>query len=70
MKYEMAFRPFDPTPECLVVTCKGCMRKIPLCRYKKGAPMPTENVIVDCPKCGMKRRYRPSEVDVDRPSMW
>jgi RNase P subunit RPR2 len=41
-----------------VVVCKRCHRHVPA----GVEAFPKDNIRVDCPLCGEKRRYRPSEV--------
>lgn len=45
------------TGKVYVVACKRCHRHIPAC-----PEFPKDNIRVDCPLCGEKRRYRPTEV--------
>ncbi len=52
-----------PTPTVFVVECKGCRRQVPAGVREP----PRDNVRVDCPLCGEKRRYRVSEVYRGRP---
>jgi RNase P subunit RPR2 len=41
-----------------LVVCKRCERAV-----DAGVPaIPRDNIIVKCPLCGEKRRYRPAEV--------
>ncbi|HLY39840.1 MAG TPA: hypothetical protein VKR52_01455 [Terracidiphilus sp.] len=46
-----------------VVTCKRCRRDIPA----RVSVFPLQSLIVDCPLCGEKRRYVPSEVFLGKP---
>jgi hypothetical protein len=45
-------------PRIFVVECKRCARNIPA----NVDVFPKDNIRVDCPLCGEKRRYRPTEV--------
>lgn len=47
-----------PKPTVYVVACKRCQRHIPAGVDK----FPDDNIRVDCPLCGEKRRYRRAEV--------
>jgi RNase P subunit RPR2 len=47
-----------PTPTVFVVECKLCHHIIPAGVEK----YPSDNIRVDCPLCGEKRRYRREEV--------
>ncbi len=47
-----------------VVTCKRCRRDV-LAGLKE---FPAQFIVVNCPLCGERRRYRPSEVFLDRPN--
>jgi hypothetical protein len=46
-----------------VVACKRCKRYV-LSGCEK---FPVYPIVVDCPLCGEKRRYRPSEVYLGKP---
>jgi RNase P subunit RPR2 len=51
-------QPFTRSGSSFVVTCKRCTRAIPA-----GVDaFPRDNIVVSCPLCGEKRRYRPVEV--------
>jgi hypothetical protein len=53
-----------PTNRTLfVVTCKRCRRDVPSGLTK----FPFQSIVVDCPLCGEKRRYIPSEVFLGKP---
>ena len=45
-----------------VVACKKCRRDVPT----GASELPLRSIIVDCPLCGEKRRYLPSEVFLGR----
>lgn len=47
-----------PTPTTFVVCCKRCARHI----HAGVDRFPEDNIRVDCPLCGEKRRYRRAEV--------
>jgi RNase P subunit RPR2 len=47
-----------------VVRCKRCRRDV-LAGIKE---FPPQSIVVICPLCGEQRRYRPSEVFLDRPN--
>jgi len=51
-------------PKVFVVECKLCHRHIPANIEK----FPKDNIRVDCPLCGEKRRFRPNEVFLGEPS--
>lgn len=51
-------------PQAFVVECKRCRRHI----MAGVDAFPKDNIRVDCPLCGEKRRYRPSEVYLGWPS--
>ena len=46
-----------------VVTCKLCRRDIPTGL----AQFPFQSIVVDCPLCGERRRYLPSEIFLGKP---
>src|SRR5882724_6829361 len=51
-------KPFTRSGGSFVVTCKRCTRAV-----SAGVEaFPRDNIVVACPLCGEKRRYRPSEV--------
>jgi hypothetical protein len=54
----------EAKPKRFVVVCKRCTRHI-LAGVEK---FPADNIRVDCPLCGEKRRYRPMEVFLGEPS--
>jgi hypothetical protein len=41
-----------------VVACKKCRRDVPT----GAAEFPFQSIVVECPLCGEKRRYLPSEI--------
>ena len=45
-----------------VVACKKCRRDIPT----GATEFPFQSIVVECPLCGEKRRYLPSEVFLGR----
>ena len=45
-----------------VVACKKCRRDVPT----GAGEFPFQSIVVDCPLCGEKRRYLPSEVFLGR----
>ena len=45
-----------------VVACKKCRRDVPT----GAAEFPFQSVVVECPLCGEKRRYLPSEIFLGR----
>jgi hypothetical protein len=45
-----------------VVACKKCRRDVPT----GAAEFPFQAIVVECPLCGEKRRYLPSEVFLGR----
>lgn len=48
--------------KAFVVACKKCRRDIPT----GAAEFPFQSVVVECPLCGEKRRYLPSEIFLGR----
>jgi len=46
-----------------VVTCKRCRRDIPA----GVSEFPFQSLVIQCPLCGEKRRYNPSEVFLGNP---
>jgi RNase P subunit RPR2 len=54
----------DARPKVFVIACKRCKRHI----LAGAETFPTDNIRVDCPLCGEKRRYRPTEVFLGEPS--
>jgi RNase P subunit RPR2 len=53
----------DWNRKTFVVTCKQCRRDVPSGREE----FPFQSVVVECPLCGERRQYRPSEVFLGRP---
>ena len=51
-----------PARKTLVVACKKCRRDI----STGAAKFPFQSIVVECPLCGEKRRYLPSEVFLGR----
>jgi len=45
-------------PTHYIVQCKLCQREVP----SGCLTFPLGNIVVECPLCGEKRRYRPAEV--------
>jgi len=45
-----------------VVACKNCRRDVPT----GAAQFPFHQIVVECPLCGEKRRYLPSEIFLGR----
>ena len=45
-----------------VVACKKCRRDVPT----GAAEFPFQSIVVECPLCGEKRRYLPSEIFLGR----
>jgi hypothetical protein len=55
--------PSTHTRETFVVACKKCRRDVP----PTGATeFPFQSIVVECPLCGEKRRYLPSEIFLGR----
>lgn len=52
-----------PTNRSFVVTCKRCQRDVP----SGLTEFPFQSVVVECPLCGEKRHYVPSEVFLGKP---
>jgi hypothetical protein len=48
--------------KCFVVACKKCRRDVPT----GVGEFPFQSIVVECPLCGEKRRYLPSEVFLGR----
>lgn len=51
-----------PARKTFVVACKKCRRDLPT----GAAKFPFQSIVVECPLCGEKRRYLPSEVFLGR----
>ena len=51
------------TTKAVMVRCKRCGQSVP----GGVRELPRDNIVVTCPLCGERRRYRPSEVNLDWP---
>jgi RNase P subunit RPR2 len=60
--YALSMFPGPSARKMFVVTCKKCRRDVP----SGASEFPFQSILVECPLCGEKRRYLPSEVFLGR----